>query len=442
MCFPKSQFYIMETMLEKTNSSIYQRELTTLLKTSALINSSLHISDVLDSAMHAAEEFMDAEASAVYELSQDQKEIIVSLARGKKGKDIQRRRLKYGEGLSGYVIKSGKPVVLNDVQKDSRFSPRFDEQTGFKTISLICAPLVIKGRTIGALQVINKKGGHPFTDEDLELLIALAQQIAVALDNAKLYQRLEKKFKLTEQELKVTQQRLIRSERLAAMAHLVQGVAHEIRNPIMSIGGFAARIKSSLGKDDKYQKYLDIILQESTRLEKLVQEVKELAEMQDVYLEPTDINSLLKESLDAFSSFLARKSIRLKTDIPEDLPELNVDRAQIIRAIKNILQNSIEALPGGGSVIVRAKERNACIRVVIEDTGTGIDRDTLEFVHDPFYSSKTTGSGLGLTMVYQILKNHQGDIEIKSRNGKGTKVTLDIPINLKPYTEGYKNERK
>ena len=128
------------------------------------------------------------------------------------------------------------------------FSRKFDRITGFHTRSMICVPLNLRGKTIGALQVLNKKSGDLFTQIDVELLTTMSRQIAVALENAKLYRRLEKRVELNTQELKTAHDKLIRSERLVAMSHLVQGVAHEIRNPVTTIGGFARRIKKTLKK--------------------------------------------------------------------------------------------------------------------------------------------------------------------------------------------------
>ena len=418
------------------SKDIYQRGLSTLLRSSSIINSSLQINDVLDSAMKAAEEFVEAEASSVFELDPEKGEISVKLARGEKGKSIQASKLKPGEGLTGWVIQCGKPIIVEDVQKESRFSDRFDRETGFRTRSLLCVPLTIREETIGAIQVINKKNGGPFTDEDLELLTALAQQIAVAIDNAKLYQRLEENFKLTARELKITQERLIRSERLAAMADLVQGVSHEVRNPIMSIGGFAARMKAGLEKNHKFQKYLDIILEQTSRLEKLVRDVKELSEMHTVYLQPVNLSNLLSKIIEDFSPTLPRQSIHLEADIEEGLPTIILDKAQILRALKNIIQNSIEAMPKGGTIKLKARLVDSRIRIVVEDSGIGIDKDKLDSVHDPFVTSKTTGPGLGLTMVYQTVKNHHGEIDIKSRGSKGTIVTFDLPVDFQSEMEG------
>ena len=411
------------------NSDMDRRALSALLKSSALINSSLQISDVLDPAMKVAEEFMEAEASSVLELDEETGGIIFRLARGKKSGFVQTKRLKLGEGIAGSVIQNGRPMIVEDVKKERRFSDRFDKETGFKTRSLICVPLTIREKTIGALQVINKTNGEPFTEEDLDLLTALAQQIAVALDNAKLYQRLEENFRLTAEELKATQQKLIRSERLAAQANLVQGVAHEVRNPIMSIGGFAARMKAGLGEKHKFHRYLDIILHETSRLEKLVQEVKELAGMHTAYPQPANMNNLLSAVIENFSPALSQRFIHLETDIEEGLPPITVDKAQIVRALKNIVQNSVEAMPSGGTLNLRACEVDSHIQIVIEDSGIGIEENELDSILDPFVTSKTTGAGLGLTMVYQIVRNHHGEIDIKSRGGKGTTITLDLPLN-------------
>ena len=414
---------------KKQNDDIHRRELSALLKSCALINSSLQIFDVLDFAMKVAEEFMEAEASSAYELDTERGEIFFRLARGEKGGVIQTKSLELGEGVAGWVIQNGRPVIAADVTKESRFSDRLDRETGFRTRSLICVPLTIRGKTIGALEVINKKNGCPFTDEDLELLTALAQQIAVALDNAKLYQRSQQNFKLTAEELKATQQKLIRSERLAALANLVQGVAHEVRNPIMSIGGFAARMKVGLDTDHQFHRYLDIILEETSKLEKLVLDVKELAEMHTANLQPADMNSLLSKVIADFSPITSEKSIQLDADIQESLPPIVMDSAQISRALKNIIQNSIEAMPNGGTIKFKARPVDMRIRIVVEDSGIGIDEDNLDSIQEPFVTSKTTGAGLGLTMVYQIVMNHQGEIHITSRGGKGTVVTLDLPLN-------------
>ena len=295
----------------KDTEGIRQKELDTILRSSALINSSLKIEDVLNYTMQWAEEFMDAEASTVYELDQDNGLLFIRMARGEKKAPVSRIKLKPGEGVAGRVVQTGKPMVIQDTSKERFFSNQFDMQTGFPTRSMICVPLLLRGKPVGALQVINKKFGELFTDFDLELLTSMSQQIAVALDNAKLYSRLEEKFVLTAQELKTTQKKLIRSERLAAMGHLVQGVAHEIRNPVTTIGGFALRIKRLYKEEPKVQKYIDIILSESDRLDKLVKEVHEFSDIQTPFLKPGDMKIALDKVIKKTEEQARKQDVRL-----------------------------------------------------------------------------------------------------------------------------------
>ena len=415
-------------MEKNQTKDIYQQELDTILKFSALINSSLNIIEVLDNAMKWAEEFIDAEASSVYELEEDNNELSIRLARGEKKRAVEGLKLTVGEGIAGSVVATGKPVVIQDVRNDKRFSDKIDRLTGFKTRSMICVPLILRDRPVGALQVMNKRNREPFRQADLELLNSMAQLIAVAMENAKLYQRLEEKFEMTSQELASTQKKLIRSERLAAMGHLVQGVAHEIRNPVMTIGGFAHRIKRELNHNYKLQKYIDIILDESGRLERLVREVRDFSEIQSASLLLDTIEPAIHEVLQIFEPLAGNRHVKLSVEIADDLPQISMDSSQLVIAMSNIMENALESMPKGGNLTLQAIRDDRHLLVSFRDTGLGIDPEQLDAIYDPFVTSKTRGAGLGLTMVYQIVMNHHGEIKISSALDKGTDVTIQLPI--------------
>jgi len=415
-------------MENNQTKDIYQQELDTILKFSALINSSLNIIEVLDNAMKWAEEFIDAEASSVYELEEDNNELSIRLARGEKKRAVEGLKLNVGEGIAGSVVATGKPVVIQDVRNDKRFSDKIDRSTGFKTRSMICVPLILRDKPVGALQVMNKRNREPFRQADLELLNSMAQLIAVAMENAKLYQRLEEKFDMTSQELASTQKKLIRSERLAAMGHLVQGVAHEIRNPIMTIGGFAHRIKRELNHNFKLQKYIDIILDESGRLERLVREVRDFSEIQSASLLLDTIEPAIHEVRQIFEPLAGNRHVKLSVEIADDLPQINMDASQLVIAMSNIMENALESMPKGGNLTLQATRDDRYLLVSFRDTGLGIDPEQLDAIYDPFVTSKTRGAGLGLTMVYQIVMNHHGEIKISSELDKGTDVTIQLPL--------------
>jgi signal transduction histidine kinase len=407
---------------------VHERELNTLLKFSSIINSSLKIEDVLNHAMQWAEEFMDAEASSVYELDEEKGEIFIRIARGSKKEPVKLIRLKLGEGIAGRVVQTGRPMVIQDTRKEKNFNRKYDTKTGFETRSMICVPLILRDKTIGALQVLNKKSQKSFVDSDLELLTTMSHQIAVALDNAKLYRRLEKKFELTESELKETQERLIRSERLAAMGHLVQGVAHEIRNPVTTIGGFAGRLEKELKGRPKLQKYISFIMEQSERLENIVKQVREFSDILSGKLKTGEITGVLDQVIEKFEPLAQRQNIAFSFQIDRGLPLIKMDSAQLMLALTNVIENALDSMPEGGNLTLTAKLEEHYIKINILDTGCGIAQKDQASVYDPFFTSKTRGAGLGLTMVHQIIMNHNGEIEIKSQEGKGTQVTLSFPL--------------
>jgi len=413
---------------EESREVLYRKELTAILRSASLINSSLDIEDVLDRAMKWAEEFMNAEASSVYQLDERKQELFVRLARGEKKDPIRRIILKVGEGVAGHVVQTGKPMVIQDVSKEERFSDKFDKITGFTTRSILCVPLLLRNAPIGALQVINKKTGEPFSRADLELLYAIAQHVAIAMENATLYKRLEESNDMTTQELRITQQKLIRSERLAAMGNLVQGVAHEIRNPIMTIGGFSQRIKKELGSDEKIGKYLDIIIDETNRLENLVKRIREFAEVQVCLLTLEKPDTALLEALKQAKDLAKKQGVKVVAEIPSELPKMRIDANQLLTALNNLLENALESMPSGGILTLKANITSDHLLIVVEDTGCGIPKEKLAAVYDPFVTSKTKGAGLGLTLVHQVVMNHLGEIQLSSEVNRGTVVTIRLPL--------------
>lgn len=408
---------------------IPQRELDAILRFGTLINSSLHIEDVLEHAMKWAQEFMDAEASSVYELDRPKSELFIRLARGEKKDSVKGIRIKIGEGIAGWVAQTARAVVSQDVSKDKRFSSKYDEKTGFKTKSVICVPLISKDEPIGVLQVINKKGGQPFTNSDFKLLTGMAQQVAIAMENAKLYQRLKEDFALTTRELKMTQEKLIRSERLTAMGHLVQGVAHEIRNPIMTIGGFVERLKKELGPEDKLQEYADVIMEETSRLEKLVEQVSDFMSVQSASLSSDLLPPVAQEVIKRFTPLAKKQGVQIVTEVDENIPPLEIDAPQLTIALSHVVENALESMPKGGTLSLEILPSNSNVLITISDTGSGISADQLDAVYDPFVTSKPRGAGLGLTMVHRIVMNHRGEIKISSQLDKGTIVIIRLPVS-------------
>jgi len=406
----------------------YKQELHTLLKFSSLISSSLKIEHVLNIAMEWAEEFICAEASTIYELDVDADELFVRIARGEKKEPVKSLKLKKGEGIAGRVVQTGKSIVVNDVLNEPRFSDKFDKVTGFNTKSMICVPLMVRDRCVGAIQVLNKKGPDPFSLADLELLTSMAQQIAITMENANLYSRLEEKFQITENELKATQEKFIRTERLAAVGNLVNGISHEIRNPIMTIGGFAYRIKEALDKESRLCRYADIILSETDRLDRLVRQIHEFVNIQSSDMELSSLGPVAQKVLEIYQPLAERSRVEIRAAIDPDMPQIKMDSSQIFTALSNVVENAFESISNEGCLELDIRHTDGFIHLVLRDTGSGIDNKELDSIYDPFFSLKPRGVGLGLTVAHQIIMNHHGEIEIHSEKDKGTTVDILLPV--------------
>jgi len=218
------------------------------------------------------------------------------------------------------------------------------------------------------------------------------------------------------------------SERLLATDSLVQGIAHEIRNPITAIGGFARRIKKRLNGEPEIREYIDIILQESERLENLVTRVSELSNILSPRLMLDDVSNVLNQIVDRFGPRVKKQGVSLETDIRQGLPLAEIDSSQLITAFSNIIENALEAMPNGGKIILKARRDGDHIMITIADTGRGISEKHVDSLYDPFFTSKTRGSGLGLTIVRQVAENHKAGIRIESNEKKGALVALCLPI--------------
>ncbi len=184
----KSARDVKKTHTERMRTS--ERRLTILTDIVKTANSLLEPRKIIELVMARVQELIPSEAWSILLVDEERQELSFELALGEKGKDVSGLRVKIGEGIAGWVAQTGQPTIVNDVGRDTRFTQKFDQQTRFRTRSVLCAPLVSRGRTIGVVEIINREGGR-FTETDLELLLTLVEPCAIALENATLFQRTE-----------------------------------------------------------------------------------------------------------------------------------------------------------------------------------------------------------------------------------------------------------
>lgn len=235
-------------------------------------------------------------------------------------------------------------------------------------------------------------------------------------------------------EIKRQEARLHRSESLASLTTVAAGVAHEIKNPLASIGIHlqllrkAFQRKQTLGIADA-ARYLDVIDEEIERLNGIVVDFLFAVRPMDVRLRLEPLNRIVDEVLNFVSYELSDHGITIRRQLGEFLPKMRLDENLMKQALLNIIKNAMNAMESGGGVLtVSTKHTGDSVVLTISDTGTGMDETTLRKIFEPYFTTKSSGSGLGLTMVFKVIKEHQGEISVDSKLGEGTTFTITLPV--------------
>jgi PAS domain S-box-containing protein len=235
-------------------------------------------------------------------------------------------------------------------------------------------------------------------------------------------------------ERKRMEEELLRSERLAVLGKMAAHISHEIKNPLMLIGGFARQILKDVAQEpQKNQEKLQIIVDEVRRLEDFLVEVGSYAKFSEPQMRPGDLNTLIQETCLRLEPSLRETNIELSLELAPDLPQVQFDPVHLRQVILNIAKNGIEAMEAGGTLTIITGRQESRVFVQICDTGTGISPEVQEKIFQPFFSSKPKGSGLGLAISQKIIEAHQGEITIASEPQKGTRVTIFLRAGKKNH---------
>jgi two-component system sensor kinase FixL len=227
---------------------------------------------------------------------------------------------------------------------------------------------------------------------------------------------------------KQMEKKLLQSERLAAVGQTVAHVAHEIRNPLMIIGGFSHQIRKSL-TDGKTLNKLDMILDEVGRLEKLVSNLGDFTKEYKLMKRPADINSVIRDVLKIMGEIYPPEKYKFVEDLSPELDEINCDPDKLKQVFINLIANGIEAMEDGGTIRIRSQKWGYGAEIIIRDEGIGISDDNLDHIFEPFYTTREKGSGLGLSISYKIVEAHKGEISAVSTPGEGTTFAIRLPTS-------------
>jgi two-component system sensor histidine kinase HydH len=239
-------------------------------------------------------------------------------------------------------------------------------------------------------------------------------------------------YRSTRTSLTRLQKEVETSRRLASLGRLAAGVAHEIRNPLSSIKGFATYFKERYRDNPDDQKTSEIMIQEVDRLNRVITQLLEFARPPVVQKKRASLQALIQHSLRMIERQASSKQIQIVSHLPSEIEEVEVDSDGINQVLLNLYLNAVEAMNYGGtlSVSLSPDQDSNRVRIAVSDTGAGISRQDLEHIFDPYFTTKQSGTGLGLAIVHKIIEAHGGEVRADSEVGRGTTVTVLLPASI------------
>jgi len=293
----------------------------------------------------------------------------------------------------------------------------------FNANELVLSPLFAQDRLVGVVLADNLFSGNLIEDSDVQLLDSLAGQAGLTIDNARTYQKLQK-----------AQKELVNSERLAVVGDMTARLSHEIRNPLATIGGFAHRLTKHPEDIEMVQRNANVIVEETKRLEELLDDLLEMASPGKIELKPQPLSEIVDQALLLANADIKALNVQVDTDYDQSIPEILLDRARLLQALLNIVRNGAQSMPDGGILHVSTvMKRPDTVQIRIRDQGKGISKNAVNHVFDPFYSTKIKGSGLGLPITWRIIQDHDGKIEVESEINEGTTFIISLPLRNPQY---------
>jgi two-component system NtrC family sensor kinase len=234
-----------------------------------------------------------------------------------------------------------------------------------------------------------------------------------------------------ERALSRTQEQLLHSEKLAAMGRLTSQIAHELNNPLFGIMNTLELMKTEIPPENKRRKLLDMSLAEIERLADMLKKMLSFSKPEQEVKKSVNLNTILDEVLMLHAKQLQENDVKIKTNFFDDLEEVIASTNQLRQVFLNMISNARDAMPKGGTLNVSTLQENGFAKVRFSDTGVGISEENIEKIFDSFFTTKDSvkGVGLGLSVCYGFIKDHGGDITVKSTKGEGATFTISLPVD-------------
>jgi signal transduction histidine kinase len=392
-----------------------------LASVSRTINSTLNLDEALRAITKEACELMRARMCSLMLIDETREWLDLRASYGAGDAYINKPRLSAGESLIGVVVRRKKPLQVANVQTDARYQ-NVELARRENLVSLLSVPLIFAGQSIGALSVYTARP-YSFSNEEIKILSALAELSAIAIEKARLYERVVD-----------VEEQLRQNEKLSALGLLAAEVAHEIRNPLTVMKLLYHSLDLKFEPKDPRNKDAQIIEAKIEHLNKIVEQILDFARTTEPKFAPVNLNDLVDELSLLVRHKLANQDIKLVHDLQANLPLVSGDAPQLEQAFLNLMLNAAEAMGAGGTLTIRSREVRGAdkptqVTVEFKDTGPGMSEEQQQRAFKTVLATtKAKGTGLGLAIVGRIIETHHGEIRIRSRLGRGTTIRIALPV--------------
>ena len=425
---------MLDTLAEKNEQLLtYQKELegkvrqlASLQEVSAAVVGELELESVLHLIAEKVGNLTKAETASVCLVSADNQRRTHVASYGVHADMIQGESLPVNEGQHGWVIKTGEPLLSRDFHEDKRVSSLGRK---IEALSDIIVPLKVKEKIIGCLSAINKRENQRFTEDDVSLLALFANQAGIAIENAQLYQR----QKNISEEL--TKSYVLLDEKNKELESFVYTVSHDLKAPLVSLGGFASILLNDYNEslDETGQLYLSRIRANVQKMGDLIQDLLELSRVGRIVndYESVDVTEIIGEALETLEIQLSERGTELV--IQDNLPTVNCDKVRIKQVFENLVSNANKFMGEENDkpkIEIGFHEKEDSFEFFVRDNGIGIQKEYQEKVFEIFTrlgDVEVEGTGVGLAIVKKIIETPGGKIWIDSDAGKGTTVYFTLP---------------
>jgi signal transduction histidine kinase len=395
-----------------------------IVKVSQILNSTLSLEPLLRIIIQSATELTHTEACSIMLLDKRTGELHFSHSIGEGSEGLRDVTVPLDDSIAGWIVRKRKPLLIRDAKTDPRWHSQVDKTIEFDTRSILGVPLKVKDEIIGVLELLNKVGDQGFSQDDIQIATTLAAQAAIAIENARLLDELQRAY-----------------DDLAELDQLksdfVSVASHELRTPLAVILGYASFLRDEVSGEAGEQ--LEIVLQSAMRLRSIIDDMVNLRHVDtgesQLEREVFSMTELISEVSNEFVQLARAKELVLRIDLPDNPLKIDADRQKIYLVLANLLSNAIKFTPDRGRVQVSAERKGEELWIAVMDTGVGLSERDHNRIFDRFYQVETSltrryeGMGLGLSIAKDMVELHNGRVWVESVAGKGSRFTVVLPVS-------------